>query len=80
MASIPSNFEINIAQADPKHRQFGTNKPLYRHHAKLELGQMLEANALLKLADTRTRYPAPDFNVTMTHWVCRGYSVGGDSL
>jgi hypothetical protein len=39
------------------------------------LGQCLKLHALNMLADTKERYPHPEFLVEMTYWECRGIAV-----
>jgi hypothetical protein len=75
VTSIPSNYSINVAQAHPTRKQWGTDKPSYLHYCAIELGQCLKLHALNMLADTKERYPHPEFLVEMTYWECRGIAV-----
>lgn len=78
MAGIPSNCAINVAKAHPTQKQFGTDKPRYLHYVAVELGQRPADEAMAIFADTKARYPAPEFSVTMTHWRCTGHEITAD--
>lgn len=78
MSGIESNYAINVAKAHPTRKAWASEEPAYEHFVKLELGSRWETDAIEMLADTRARYPYPDFKVHMTHWSCSGTTVGGD--
>lgn len=73
MALIESHYSINVAKAS-----FNPLRPPYLHYLRIELGHRCEEDALDMLLDTRKRYPAPEFNVTMTYVACVGQHIGGE--
>lgn len=73
---MQSHYEINIAKAHPTRKAFGGG-PAYEHFARVQLPHMKahEAYAVADAADFARRFPAPDFNVSMTYWEGRGFGV-----
>lgn len=81
MSGIESHYSINIARARGAGTDAGPERGwdgeyVYAHYARLELSHVMEEEALIRLADTRTRYAAPAFKVDMTYWRCEGRRVG----
>lgn len=68
--STQDHYSINIAR-----RRGQTDN--YFHHARMVV-TVLEPVAKAILADTRERYPSPEFKVTMTHWTYRGRFIDGE--
>lgn len=64
MASIPDNYEINVAK---KKDECGN----YTHFCKIQLSETFETEAEKKLKFFRELF-GDEYDVTMTHWVCRG--------
>lgn len=64
MASIPDNYEINVAK-----------KVKDYHHAihfcRIELPSYSEEDAVSKLNTLRQLF-GNEYILTMTHWICRG--------
>lgn len=73
MALIESHYSVNVSKAS-----FNPRRSPYLHYLRIELGSKMEDEALDILADTRKRYPAPDFKVTMTYVNCVGHRIGGE--
>ena len=65
MASIPCNYEINVAKKRNPEDKYGI------HYCKIELGSCLEETAEKKLEFIRNIF-GEEFNVSMTYWDCRG--------
>lgn len=65
---MESHYSINIAKATSERHGFV-------HHAKMILKEWRESDALAVLADTRKRYPAPEFQCSLTHWDVRGSTI-----
>ena len=65
MASIPDNYEINVAKKKDIYDKYGT------HFCKIQLSETIEAEAEKKLKFFRELF-GDEYNVTMVHWVCRG--------
>ena len=67
MASIPDNYEINVAKKEKPDDNYG------RHFCKIQLSESFDESAEEKLNFFRNLL-GDEYNVTMTHWQCRGYS------
>ena len=65
MASVPMNYEINVAKKENKDDQYG------RHFCKIQIPEVLEENAEEKLEFIRKVF-GDDFHVSMTRWDCLG--------
>ena len=68
MASIPSNYEINVAKKKNPEDKYGI------HYCCIEIPETRIENARKKLAEIRKMFGS-DFNVTMTYWTCKGYPI-----
>ncbi len=68
MASIPCNYEINVAKKRNKDDKYGI------HYCRIELPDTFRANAVEKLKVIKETF-GDEYNVTMTYWECRGYEV-----
>ena len=66
MASIPCNFEINVAKK-------ATDKVSY-HFCRIEIPEVIESEARKKLELIR-RIFGDDYNVSMTFWNCYGKPI-----
>ena len=81
MASIQSNYDINVAKRGMLRftNVVAEAKERYMHYLRIELGPCRDKEeALTMLEDTRLRYPAPEFKVTMTYRSCVGRGLGGE--
>ena len=65
MASIPNNYEINVAKKRKPDDEYGV------HFCKIQLSESFDNKAEEKLQFFRELL-GDMYNVTMTHWVCRG--------
>ena len=70
MASIPSNYEINVAKKRNPKDKYGL------HFCKIQLSTNLEEKAEEKLKFFRELF-GNDYNVTMTYWECHGKTKEG---
>ncbi|MCR5453165.1 MAG: hypothetical protein K6F00_11115 [Lachnospiraceae bacterium] len=68
MASIPSNYEINVAKKRNKDDEYGI------HYCRIELSDTFRENAEEKLKFIREKF-GDEFNVTMTYWECCGHKI-----
>ena len=64
MASVPCNYEINVALKTPSY-------PNGKHYCKIELPDSFEEEAEKKLNLIRQRL-GKEFHVSMIHWNCLG--------
>ena len=67
MNRTPDNYEINIAKKKTPEDKYGV------HWCKIELPDNSSESAEEKLEYLRKLF-GDEFNITMKHWVCRGYS------
>lgn len=65
MASIPNNYEINVAKKRNSEDKYGI------HFCKIQISTNFEETAEEKLKFFRELF-GNDYNVTMTHWKCYG--------
>lgn len=65
----PSVYRINVAQ-DSGRKLFGTNETAYVGLFATEIQDQGIAFEVAK--ELRDRFPAPEFNVSMTYWKCSG--------
>ena len=65
MASIPNNYEINIAKKETPYDKYG------RHWCRVELPDTFQYEAEEKLKYLRKLF-GEEFNVSMTYWSCSG--------
>ena len=65
MASIADNYEINVAKKRRPEDEYGI------HFCKIQLSESFEDKAEEKLKFFRELF-GEEYNVTMTHWICRG--------
>ena len=65
--SIPDNYEINVAKKRNPDDEYGI------HVCKIQLPETLPIAAEEKLNFFRELF-GEEYNVSMTHWVCRGES------
>lgn len=66
MASIPDNYEINVAKKRRPEDQYGT------HFCRIQIDNAWND----EMAEEQLRFFrelfGEDYNVSMTHWICRG--------
>lgn len=75
MAMIESHYCMNVASyAGPRHAYPGS-PPLYLHFCSIELGAILPETAMARARDIAARFPAPDFNVTLSRVECGGRDI-----
>lgn len=67
MASIPSNYEINVAK-----KAHGC--AYGRHYCRIELGQMLPDEAKAKFRELSELF-GEEYNLSLTYWKCYGEPV-----
>jgi len=71
MASIPDNYEINVAKKNNPENQYGT------HFCRIQIDNAWND----EMAEEQLRFFrnlfGEGYNVTMTHWICRGKNKGG---
>lgn len=65
MASIPSNYEINVAKKRNPEDKYGI------HFCKIEISEYLEVKAKEKLDFFRELF-GNEYHVSMTYWDCKG--------
>ena len=65
MASISDNYEINVAKKRNPEDKYGI------HFCRIEISDPLEDIAEEKLEFFRKLF-GDEYNVSMTHWECRG--------
>lgn len=70
MASIPSNYELNVARAEG--RNWNNSGPKYVHFCRIELGTGMPEQMEAKAAAIAARFPSPEFQCTLTYWECIG--------
>ena len=70
MASVPNNYEINVAKKRNSEDQYGI------HFCKIQLSTNFEERAEEKLKFFRELF-GNDYIVTMTHWKCYGETKEG---
>ena len=70
MASIQSNYEINVAKKRNPEDKYGV------FFCKIEIDAPFENLAEEKLEFFRELF-GDEYNVSMTHWVCKGHIKDG---
>lgn len=73
--SMADHYTINVARRiAPDTKPFG---PYHTHVMKMELPHgCTKQEATEIFTDACARYPEPNFKLSMTEWVCRGYQRG----
>lgn len=66
--SLQSHYRINVSEAHPTRKQWGTDKPAYLHLFATSDSLTDLEDARYVLAEMIRRFPAPRFKVEMTHW------------
>ena len=70
MASIPNNYEINIAKKERPNDQYG------KHWCKVELPDTFPGQAEEKLKFLRELF-GEDYHISMIYWSCVGNREDG---
>ena len=65
MASVPDNYEINVAKKKNLKDQYA------KHFCKILIDAWNDEMAEEQLRFFREMF-GKEYNVTMTHWICRG--------
>ena len=65
MASVPYNYEINVAKRSSKDDLYGI------YFCKIEIPETFEKDAEKKLEFLRNLF-GEDFHLSMTYWKCSG--------
>ena len=68
MASIPTNYEINVAKKRNPDDQYGL------HYCRIELSETRRDDAVTKFKEIRKMF-GKDYNVTLMLWECHGYGI-----
>ena len=71
MASIPDNYEINVAKKLRLEDQYGT------HFCKIQIDNAWNDEIAEKYLQFFRELFGEEYNVTMTHWICRGEYKNG---
>ena len=73
---MEQSYRINVAKAHPTQKKFMSSEPLYMHHHRISFDWLTpREDALARLADTRERYPAPEFKCSLSRWVLQGEQI-----
>lgn len=71
MASIPDNYEINVAKKLKLEDQYGT------HFCKIQIDNAWNDEIAEKYLRFFRELFGEEYDVTMTHWICRGEHKDG---
>lgn len=66
MASIPDNYEINVAKKRRPEDQYGT------HFCKIQIDNAWNDEIAEKYLRFFRKLFGDEYHVSMTHWICRG--------
>lgn len=66
--SIPDNYEINVAKKRKPEDEYGI------HFCKIQLSETLPLQAKEKFEYLKELF-GDEYNLSLTHWVCRGEHV-----
>jgi hypothetical protein len=69
MASIQSNYELNVAKRGQPNWQ---GEITYSHLCRIELGAGVPDAMLAAAREISDRFPAPEYRLSLTYWECTG--------